>query len=317
MQSSEPEISTPRRVLIIANPVAGRRQPRRLPRILDRLNQFGCAVTVRETARRGDGEAQARQALAENFDVIVAAGGDGTVGEVVNGLAGSRQPFALLPLGTANVLAGEIGLDDAPEAIAETIAHGQAEEVYFGVANGRYFTLMAGVGLDARVVAGVNLWLKRRTGMFAYFIQSLIEICRSGTTQYKVLIGATTYQAASVIVAKSHYYGKRFVCAPDARLQDPSLQVCLLVSPGPWNALRYALAMIGGRLCALPDYYIIPATSLTILGGAEDPVQLDGDADGHLPVSIHVSAQPFRLLMPVRPTLPAVRPSRHLAAPGR
>lgn len=300
MAGNQNEKSTgPRRVLIIVNPTAGQRRQKRFQIILRHLRDLGVSFTVRETRARGDAETLAREALAERFDVLVAAGGDGTINEVINGIAGSGQPLALLPLGTANVLAVELGLNLAPEAVARVIARGQPEPVYFGRTNGRHFALMAGVGLDARIVAGVSLRLKRRIGKLAYVLQTAWQLLHYRPDMYEILLDGARHRAASVIVTKGRFYGGRFICAPEARLADPRLHVCLFERPGRWNALRYALALATGRLGRLSDYKVIPATALTVSGPVGDPVQIDGDPAAQLPISIEIDERPFFLIHPV------------------
>ena len=287
-----------RRVLVIVNPAAGRWRLERLRAVLGRLGELACASEIRTTTGRGDAERFARQALGEGFDVVVAAGGDGTVNEVINGLAGSDQPLALLPLGTVNVLAAEIGLPNNPRAIAEVIAGGRPAPIYLGRAGPRHFVLMAGVGLDAHVVAGVSLRLKRLLGQKAYYASFFNQLLIQRKLQYRVTIDGAVHQAASVIVANSRFYGGRFVCAPQADLTAPLLQVCLFERPGRWNALRYVLALYRGRVARLNDCRIIPATALTIEGPTGDPAQMDGDIDARLPLTIRVAERPLRLIRP-------------------
>ena len=153
-----------RRLLVIRNPAAGSRGGR-FAATLDRLTGLGCRIEVRETGARGDAERFAQEP--GDRDLVVAAGGDGTINEVANGLVAgaSGLPLAILPLGTANVLAGEIGLGLDPGAVARTIARGAPRRISLGRVTGaqaggggaaRLFFQMAGVGFDAHAVAGVN-----------------------------------------------------------------------------------------------------------------------------------------------------------------
>ena len=229
------------------------------------------------------------------------AGGDGTINEAVNGLTGAGTqppPLAVLPLGTANALASEIGLDLSPERTARTIAMGRAVPVVVGRANDRVFSMMAGAGFDAHVVEAVNLDLKRLIGKGAYVWESARALWRFGFPGYRVTLDGTVHDAASVIVAKGHFYGGRFVCAPEARLTEPLFQVCLFRHPGAWNALRYATALGLGRLDRLPDYQVVPARDVLIEGPDGDPVQGDGDVIARLPVRIRLVPEALRLVMP-------------------
>jgi diacylglycerol kinase family enzyme len=206
--------------------------------------------------------------------------------------------MALVPLGTANVLANEIGLATAPAAVARAIARGASVRAYVGVANGRCFTAMAGAGFDAHVVANVSLRLKRLLGKGAYVLESLRQLWRFPFPRYRVTVDGESYEAASVIVAKGHFYAGRYVCAPEARLDQPEFHVCLFERGGRWNAVRYAVALALGRLPRLTDFRILRGRVVTIDGPAEDPLQGDGDIIAHLPVRIEIAPQPLRLIVP-------------------
>jgi diacylglycerol kinase family enzyme len=240
-------------------------------------------------------------------DVIVAAGGDGTINEVVNGLANERTgpggpggalPLAVLPLGTANVLAAEIGLDPDPGALARTIAQGPMRPVALGQANGRLFGVVLGAGFDAHVVDGVDTGLKRWIGKGAYVWEAVRQLGRFGFPEYRVTLDGTCHTAASVIVTKGRYYAGRFVIAPEARFEAPELRVCLFSRPGAWNALRYAVALGLGRLARLPDVRVLPAREVLIEGPEGDPVQGDGDIVTRLPVRVRVLPEALRIVMP-------------------
>jgi YegS/Rv2252/BmrU family lipid kinase len=302
--SSEPvELTRARRMTVVFNPTAGGRRRLRLEKTLQLLREAGCEVAVRATAARGDAEAIARTFgdTAPASDLLVIAGGDGTINEAVNGLlsnGSAASPFALVPMGTANVLAAEVGLANAPSAVARTITHGVPAPAYVGIANGRCFTAMCGVGFDAHVVANVDLGLKRRLGKGAYVLESLRQLLRFRFPRYRVTIDGQSFEAASVIVAKGHYYAGRYVCAPDARLDQAEFHVCLFERGGRLNAVRYAVALALGRLQKLADFRIVRGRAVTIDGPVGDPVQGDGDIIAELPVRIELAPQPLRLIVP-------------------
>lgn len=287
---------------VVFNPTAGARRRRRLEETLRLLREAGCEVAIQATAARGDAEMIART-LCETSppDLLVVAGGDGTINEAVNGLLSNGSaswPLALVPLGTANVLAAEIGLTNAPSVVARTITNGVPTLVYVGMANGRCFTAMCGVGFDAHVVANVGLGLKRRLGKGAYILESLRRLLRFRFPRYRVTIDGESFMAASVIVAKGHYYAGRYVCAPAARLDQPEFHVCLFEGGGRRNAIRYAIALAFGRLPKLADFRIVRGRAVTIDGPVGDPVQGDGDIIAQLPVRIELAPQPLRLIVP-------------------
>ena len=295
-----------RRVLIIFNPIAGRRRHKRLRQVIDRLTELTCSVTLRETKHQGDAEGIARRAVFEDFDVIVAAGGDGTINEVVNGLASHKDTpemptprLGIIPLGTANVLAIEIGLDPKNiEKIASTIAVGNGRKVHLGVANGRHFLLMAGAGLDARVVEGINPTFKRATGKFAYVVETLRQAMGYDFPALQIRADGKTYEGRMAVACKGRHYGGPFIAAPGADLEKPDLEICIMPNKGMAGALRYGLALPFGKLPKLPEIQRVSAQSLTIVGPRGAPVQADGDIIARLPAEITVAAETVQLMVP-------------------
>jgi YegS/Rv2252/BmrU family lipid kinase len=290
-----------KRVLVIYNPTAGQWRRRRLWATLRDLEQRGCSLALYQTARAGDAETKAAGIAGEDFDIVVAAGGDGTINEVANGLIrapGPIPPLAIIPLGTANVLAQEIGLRGRPAAIAAAIADGAHITMHLGQANGRHFIMMAGVGFDAHVVANVDLALKRRTGKVAYVLETLAQALRYGFPACRVSINGEIRNARSVVVCNGRHYGGPFIAAPDASLDAPVFQVCLLERGGWRHVLRYGAALVMGRLGALPDVQILSARSVRIEGEEGLPVQGDGDVIATLPVTITVADKTLDLVVP-------------------
>ncbi len=291
----------PRRLVVIHNPAAGQRQRRRLGAVLHHLGEAGCAIDLYPTVRRGDAEAFAATVSRSACDVVVAAGGDGTVNEVVNGLMAAPGPvprLAIVPLGTANVLAHEIGLDIRPAAIAAAITHGTPRSIRLGVANSRYFVQMAGVGLDAHVVAHVSLALKRHTGKGAYVAETLVQLFRYGFPTLRVTVDGTVHHACTAVVCNGRYYGGPFIAAPEARLWRGGLEVCLLTGGGAWNAARYGLALLQGRLSRLPDVQVVHGSHILVEGPDGLPVQGDGDIIARLPVAISVGDASLEVMQP-------------------
>lgn len=287
-----------RRVLVIHNPTAGWRRRRRFERILSALIAEGVDVDVRPTTKRGDAEAFAMSADPEKLDAIAVAGGDGTINEVVNGLGDKKLALAVIPLGTANVLAHEIGLGGTPCEIARTIATGRAQPISVGIVNGRRFVMMAGFGFDAHVVAQVKPAVKKFLGKTAYVLSTLKTLASFRFPRYRVIVDGESFDVASAVIANGHFYGGTFVCAPDARLQDPSLHVVLFMKPGVLRTMRYAVWLALGRLTKLPDVKIVPATDITVERVDAEPVQGDGDILASLPARITLAPAALALLMP-------------------
>ena len=280
------------------------------------VSNAGWTIDLVDTTAVGDARHLAETCDARRYSVIAVAGGDGTINEVVNGVArrGDGAPaLALVPLGTANVLAHELGLDFKAKAIARTMMSGRAMLVRPGEAcsgtslegsDPRCFSLMAGAGFDAKVVAGVSAPLKRRFGKAAYVWRSLIETRRYRPVRYAVEVDGVRYEAASVIVTRSRHYAGPYVVAPQATLSEPLLHVCLFERWGRSQTLRFGLALLLGRLPKTGGYRVIAGKDVTIsvLSDAGElgrqPVQIDGDDALTLPVSIALAPGSVRLLQP-------------------
>ena len=283
-------VAARRRLALIFNPTAGRRRRRRFAAALELLSA-GAAVRVMPTGARGDAERFAAAVAADgSADAIVAAGGDGTINEVVNGMAGSGLPLGIVPLGTANVLAWELGIGDRAASAAGAILGGRTRAIHLGRCNGRYFTMMAGVGLDAQIVAAIRPPLKRAFGKLAYVHEGLVQIAKLKPTRYRVVVDGVAADAATVIVCNGRYYAGRYVIAQAADLGRPELHACLFGRGGRLPAMRYSLAMLLDRLSTSPDLVIQPGTRIAIDGPAGAPVQGDGDVIGHLPAAIELAS---------------------------
>lgn len=290
-----------RRVLVIHNPAAGRGRRRKMAEVVAHLETLGCPVTMQETTGRGDAEDIASRISSEEVDVVVTAGGDGTINEVVNGLLAGPGGVALgiIPLGTANVLALEIGLDlQDTLRIARTIAFGPVLRVRPGIANRRHFMAMAGAGLDAQVVAGVSPAMKRRTGKLAYVLESLRQAFGYDYPRLTIRTESAEYEASMVVACRTRLYGGPFVAAPNARLDGPCLELCLLPRRGLTGMLRYGLALPLGLLPGLPEVMLVSASNAIIVGPRDAPVQADGDIVARLPLEIGVSDEEVDLIVP-------------------
>jgi diacylglycerol kinase (ATP) len=250
----------------------------------------------------GDAERLARAAR-NDVDVVAAAGGDGTVNAVANGLAGGSAALAVLPFGTANVLAREIGLPRRDTALAALLAAAPAQPVWPGRIGDRLFVTMAGAGFDAEIVARVNSALKRRCGRLAFAWAILAALCRGPRTALTVDCNRSTRTAAAAIVAKAHYYAGPFVLAPAAWIAEPLLHVVLFRRGGRRSALRYLAAMALGRVHLLPDVEIIPTRRVTLAAAVPGPVQADGEIVGEMPVTIELAAAPLMMIRPGTPPL--------------
>jgi YegS/Rv2252/BmrU family lipid kinase len=293
-----PDSSCTRRLLIIRNPAAGQRRARHYKRALHLLKDAGCRIAIAETAARGDAVRIARETDEKAFDVVVAAGGDGTINEVVNGLAGRGLPLGVIPLGTANVLAHEIGVgSDIGRAVA-TILTGRLQSVAAADAGGHLCCLMVSAGYDARAITRVSTGLKSIFGEGAYYVAGLEEVMAGPRRILSVEVDGEPFETAAIVVMNGRLYGGRYICAPDADIREPLLYAVLLTRTGRINVIRYGLALVANRIHRLGDVRVLPATRVRILAPEGEPCQSDGDLIGKTPMDITIRENAVRILYP-------------------
>jgi diacylglycerol kinase family enzyme len=290
-------------VFIVFNPAAGAGRRRRLARALQALLARGLRPDVAETTGPGDAEMLARDAARRGVSVVVAAGGDGTIAEVASGLAGSAAALGVLPLGTANVLAWELGLPPSPERAADVVAAGRSAVLQpglarFGDGRSRLFVQMVGAGFDAAVVARLDLALKRRIGRVAYVAESLRQLARYDFPPITVQHDGAIATVASAIVTKGRLYAGRYCIAPEARPHVAGFHLVLFHRPGAAQAALAGAALPLGLIPRLPGVEIIPARGIRMMAAVAVPVQADGDPAGILPVDITDAPGPLRILLP-------------------
>lgn len=242
------------------------------------------------------------------FDVIAAAGGDGTLNAVVNGVFRARESerpiFALLPLGTANVLARELGLPHRRRGNAETfaalIAEAEPRPIWPGRVGDRLFVTMASAGFDAQTVAAVNPWFKRRFGRLAFVWAFLVCLARYRPADLTVRVDNIDYRAAGIVAAKGRFYAGSYVIAPAADLTMPILDLVLFRRSGRVAVLRYLLALLRGRLTGLPDVTRVHGQAIFVIGPASIPVQADGEVVSRLPAPLGIATEPLHFIAPMQ-----------------
>lgn len=286
-------------IKLIANPIAGGNARRQIDRLCRHLTERGHDVDLFLTSARGDAEAAARAAREQGYERIVAAGGDGTLNEVINGLAPSTIPLAFIPLGTVNVLALEIGLPFDLLAAAEVAISGVPTPVCLGTAGKRKFLLMAGIGFDAQVVRALDSRLKRGIGRFAYVVAALKILSTWQPSPLIVtLADGSKEQVEGVIIGNGRLYGGSFSLTPHACLEADTFEVLLLRRSSRWALLRAGLCALRHRPPAPWDGTLLHTPRLTISG--EAPIQIDGDDFSDLPCTFATLPGAITLVLPRR-----------------
>ncbi len=289
-------------VLVIHNPTAGRRRARRISEIVVRLRARGHAVELYATQSSGDAEEFCRTRDLGGYTRVAVAGGDGTLNEAANGLMSRTDlrpvpPLAVIPVGTANVLAAEIGLRRDVDSICDYLETGVATPLCPGTINGRVFLIMASVGFDSWVVSTVTKPLKKTLGMGAYIVRACIGLLTYRPPEIDVEMGGAVSQATSVVVMNGRLYGGPMVLAPQGDLTVAGFQVYLLPKENAWILVRCAVDVLFGRLNNSPHVKVLSSTRLR-LSGSESAVQADGDIVDHLPVEIGVAPATINVLYP-------------------
>jgi diacylglycerol kinase family enzyme len=271
-------------------------------RVLDIMAHTGVRLEIEETRRPGHAASLASAAVAAGHSLVVAAGGDGTIAEVANGLAGSGCRLGVIPLGTANVLARELGLPFDPRAVAAALAFGRTIPVWPGMIHhdgevaSRLFVQMVGAGFDAQVVHGLDPMLKRALGRTAYVLQGLRETARYRFRPIQVRIDGAETEAASVIVTKGHLYAGDYCLAPGASPTRPGFAVALFDRAGPYSAMMYGAALPLNLIHRMPGFRLLQAHVVSILSDRV-PAQADGDAAGLGPMRLTDAPGPMQVVV--------------------
>lgn len=284
---------------IILNPTAGRRKRGLLDDVVGRLRAAGADVTVELTQSAGHATELARAAArAGRADVIVAAGGDGTINEVARGLLGQGVPLGIVPLGTANVLAVEIGLPPRAEEIASMLLGGPAELIGTGLVQGEIFLLMAGIGFDGEIVHGIDPKLKRLWGKGAFIWSGLKTWARGPGQEISLVVDGREKRAAWAVVTNAKHYAGPYVLAPDAKITEPGLRLFLFKKKSRFAFAIYLAALGLGLVTRLRSVEVMPARVIEFTGPKGLAVEIDGDDRGYLPQRIEQGTQFLRMVVP-------------------
>lgn len=286
-------------ILIIHNPNAGQRRENLFDDILSGLDKCGVIYKVIETEYAGHGEKIAREMTArDDFQAIIAAGGDGTINEVLNGTREYAKPIGIIPLGTANVFAKELGMEINVKSIVQILAGGYCTDVYVASINDQIFSLMASVGYDAFSVKNVNVNLKKKIGGVAYVISFIRALLVTPSIEYKIEINGHMHDAYGAIITNGKYYGGKYICAPDASVKENTLYAILFKNSGAFQGIKYFWSIMTNKISKTSGVKFFPVTKVKISSNHDAPIQIDGDYFGELPVTIKMIDKPVSIICP-------------------
>ena len=304
--------------LLIYNPTSGSRRHRRFAEIEQAvriLKDAGIRVELAPTTGRLTARTIARQAVEQGRGMVIACGGDGTNNEIINGLAGSQVPMALLPAGTANILAKELGIPwDIPQA-ARLIADGTIRRIALGVAipaegrqteevprEGRYFLCVAGAGPDGAIVNGVDGKLKKKAGILAYWLEGMRQLVQYDFPEMVVHSNGEQRRATIVVVGRTVNYGGPFKITTGANLFEDSFEFLTNSATSRFRYLVCLPALWLGKLRGLQG--ISAWKSIEAIcepnGGGSLWAQVDGEPIGDLPIKFSIVPDALSLVIPPR-----------------
>ena len=308
---------------LIYNPIAGRRLAKRQYEIREAaavLREAGLEIELAPTARPAMAHELVHRAAGNGADVILACGGDGTINEVINGLARSRLPLGILPGGTANILAREVGLPLDPVRAAAEFTRWSPRRVPLGkatwrvqgaspngpsVQNGsatRYFMTVAGIGYDAYVVYKLSLEMKLAWGVLGYIMEALRQAFRYPFQGFSCQADDGPDRIATFAAAqRARNYGGWLQLTPDARFFHDRFNLCLFKSVHRARYFLYAALVLAHKHLLLGDVELVEARKFCCtapVGGETIRFELDGELAGTLPATFEIVPDALTLLVP-------------------
>ncbi len=288
------------RVKLIANPGSGRyRRGRTLATAKEYLSRAGNVVDIEVMPRPGCGIEAARRAAGDGYDIVVACGGDGTLREVVCGLVGSGVRMGIIPLGTGNVFATDLGIPRDPMKACRTILEGAVRRIDIGRCGENHFILAAGVGFDVEVIAQTNLELKSKVKNLAYIYAGVKHLLKFKPKDYLVEANGFSRKvnAIEVAICNSCSYGG-YRLKRSISITDGLFDVCVITGKSRLDPLKIALSVIYRWGVPRRNLLTFKARHVKISSREEGTVQNDGDVVGKLPMDFEVVKGGFPVIVP-------------------
>ncbi len=311
-----------KKAALIYNPIAGRRPAKREREVRQAsaiLRDAGIEVELASTTRPGMAQSLARAAATRGVDFVLVCGGDGTINEVINGLAPTQIPLGILPGGTANILARELRLPQGPLRAAKQLAHWSPRRIALGRAwwsgaesreNGsnsstdvlcRYYASVAGIGFDAHIVYKLSSQLKLGFGVAGYVVEAFRQLLRYSFPTFSCRLDGHVRQCTFAVVHRTRLYAGWLHLAPSADLFAPRFTVCSFSSRSRARYLLYALAVLAWQHLRLGDVELHQGAQVVCTPGDSSTTvrfELDGELVGALPVRFEIVPDALTILVP-------------------
>ena len=269
----------------------------------------GIETELQSTAAPTEATAMARRAVAESRQLVIVCGGDGTVNEVVNGLACSQVPLAVLPAGTANVLAKELSLPWNLPRAAERLLGAPYRRIALGLATPekssgepRYFLSVAGAGADGALVAAVRPEIKLKAGILAYWQEGLRQLTKYHFPLFRTSMAGNgnNIEASLVIVGRTKHYGGPFKITTEADLLSSEFELAFVTTRSAWRYISYLPLIWAGKLRSARYVRFFKTNSLQCVSvnGSQVQIQVDGEPAGNLPAEFRIVPDALTLAIP-------------------
>lgn len=291
----------PVKTILIINPSCRPRKIKKcLSTIVGILRDNNFSVDIYYTQGYGDATVAAREFVTAGYDMVIVLGGDGTVNEVINGIADYQVTLGIIPLGTSNVLARELKIPLDPLESTELIVKGKRKRCDLGKVGNRYFSLMVGCGFDAYTVSKTNMKVKKIFGRYAYILAGLYHILRYKPQEIQLnLDDGKVYESGTfVVISNAHFYGGEYELTPNAKIDDGYLDACVLQAMRIFRYFYFLFGLLRKKHLLHKDVRCYRFRRAELRSQYPIPLQADGDIIGDLPAEIEVIPKAIDIICP-------------------
>ena len=283
--------------VLVYNPAAGRfsLSEKRLKLLLENLDRYGIRG---EAAMTRPSQDPSTWLNLKDTDLLIVYGGDGTLHGVIGQAVKWKVPVALLPAGTTNVLARELGIPRDPEQALSLVERRKLQKIHLGKSNGKYFHLMAGIGFDGYVISQMNQPVKKILGIGAYWLAAAAAVLRYPFPPFELKMEGEVHQGTFAVIGNTRYYGGEFLVTPRASVKESCLDVCLFTGRRRWRYLSYFLGVLSGKHLRYHDVIYRKVQRVEVLSDNSVPIQMDGELIGHGPMEFVSSSESLEVVVP-------------------
>jgi len=254
-------------------------------------------LDIKRTKKAGDATRIAK--TSKDYDAIIAAGGDGTVNEVINGLENYETKIGIIPLGSENVMAKELKIPLKVKRACEIIIKGKTKDVDVGLANKKKFLFVSGIGFDANAITNVQPKIKQILGKHSYAVAALKTLFEHNPEELIITINKKeVVKGYFVIISNTKRYGGKLMLTPDAELDDGFLDLCVFKNKDIWSMIKYLLSARAGQIKKIKDIEHYKIKTAHIKSKKKVLFHTDAEIGGTTPVNIKVLPRQIKLIVP-------------------